>query len=152
MGMPKCYDGYNWLNVSLDEFAGCHDSWANNRQTRMLADLRLVNCDGTNMTSQQFDDVLLESAKHNLLKISFFGLTEEQKKSRIMFEKVFDLKFRKKFQLDLRTIASMLKPSEEQLEKIKENNKLDIELYNFAKELFYERWNKIVIERPAGEF
>jgi len=150
--MPKCYDGYNWLNVSLDEFASCHDNWANNRQTRMLADLRLVNCDGSNMTSQQFDDVLLESAKRNLLKISFFGLTEEQEKSRIMFEKVFDLKFRKKFQLDLRTRASMLKPSEEQLEKIKENNKLDIELYKFAKELFYERWNKIEVERPVGEF
>jgi len=149
--MPKCYDGYNWLNVSLDEFSGCHDNWANNRQTRMLADLRLVNCDGSNMTSQEFDDVLLESAKRNLLKIAFFGLTEEQEKSRIMFEKVFDLKFRKKFQLDLRTRASMLRPTEEQLEKVKENNKLDIELYKYAKELFYERWNKIVIERPTGE-
>ena len=59
--------GYNWLNVSLDEFSGCHDNWANNRQTRMLADLRLVNCDGSNMTSQEFDDVLLKSAKRNLL-------------------------------------------------------------------------------------
>ena len=50
--IPKCYDededgDGDWVGVSLDEFMTCPDNLARNRQTRMLADLDLVNCYNT---------------------------------------------------------------------------------------------------------
>ena len=54
--LPPCYDDVNkddWTGVELDEFMDCPFNLATNRQTRMLADLKLVNCyDTTTMSAK----------------------------------------------------------------------------------------------------
>lgn len=79
--MPPCYTGESWRGVTLDEFTSCPWNLANNRQTRMLADLALVGCyNGTlRHRTADTDRVLLASAKRNLAAMAYFGLTEFQK-------------------------------------------------------------------------
>lgn len=81
--VPPCYTGDSWRGVTLEEFAACPWNLANNRQTRMLADLALVGCyNGTlRHRTADTDRVLLASAKRNLVALSYFGLTEFQKVS-----------------------------------------------------------------------
>ena len=56
--------------ISLDEFIECPDNWAANRQTRMLADLKRVGCyDLSLMPIEKREQIMLESAKENLLKV-----------------------------------------------------------------------------------
>lgn len=78
--LPPCYKGKDWLDVTIDEFAGCESNLAANRQTRMLADLALVGCyNKSAMPSHERDRVMLASAKRNLAAMAYFGLTEYQK-------------------------------------------------------------------------
>lgn len=42
--VQNCFAGRDPSTVTLEEFALCEDNLAVNRQTRMLADLQLVNC------------------------------------------------------------------------------------------------------------
>lgn len=59
--------GDNWIDVTLDEFADCESNLAANRQTRMLADLALVNCyNKSSMPMHERNRLLLASAKRNL--------------------------------------------------------------------------------------
>lgn len=59
--------GDNWIDVTLDEFAACESNLAANRQTRMLADLALVNCyNKSSMPLYERSRLLLASAKRNL--------------------------------------------------------------------------------------
>lgn len=59
--------GENWIGVSLDDFVDCESNLATNRQTRMLADLALVNCyNKTSMPLEERNRMLLASAKRNL--------------------------------------------------------------------------------------
>lgn len=61
---------------------------ASNRQTRMLADLSLVGCYNSTISSAEKDRRMLASAKHNLRFMPFFMLTEYQKVSeKIIFQK-----------------------------------------------------------------
>jgi hypothetical protein len=59
----------------------CHYNLASNRQTRMLADLSLVGCYNSSLSSSDRDQLMLASAKHNLKYMPFFMLTEYQKVS-----------------------------------------------------------------------
>lgn len=78
--LPPCYKGKDWLDVDLDQFAGCESNLAANRQTRMLADLALVGCyNKSSMPAHERDRVMLTSAKRNLAAMAYFGLTEYQK-------------------------------------------------------------------------
>lgn len=81
--VPACYSGDSWRGVTLEEFMSCPWNLANNRQTRMLADLALVGCyNGTlKHRTAETDRVLLASAKRNLAAMAYFGLTEYQKVS-----------------------------------------------------------------------
>ena len=83
----------------------CEDNLASNRQTRMLADLRLVNCyNRTGMAPAERDRTMLASAKRNLLDMAYFGLTEYQAESQALFEDTFNMDFKVPFeQLDART-------------------------------------------------
>lgn len=63
------------------------------RQTRMLADLTLVNCySRTGMTAETRDRIMLESAKNNLRNLAFFGLKEKMDDSQFMYEQLFGLR------------------------------------------------------------
>ena len=62
--------GENWSGVTLDEFMDCEDNLAHNRQTRMLSNLRAINCTGEGFNDDEKDKIMLETAKKNL-KVKF---------------------------------------------------------------------------------
>ena len=83
----------------------------------------------------------LESAKYNLKnKIKFFGFTEELELSFQLFFK--SLGIHTPFEMPFENTASTRPESDISFdeEKLRQENWADIELYKFAKELFYERF------------
>uniref|UniRef100_A0A1B0G735 Heparan-sulfate 6-O-sulfotransferase n=1 Tax=Glossina morsitans morsitans TaxID=37546 RepID=A0A1B0G735_GLOMM len=144
--LPACYKGKDWLDVTLDEFAACESNLAVNRQTRMLADLALVGCyNKSSMTSHERDRVMLASAKRNLAAMAYFGLTEYQKISQYIFEETFNLRFAIPFEQHNTTVSALAihNLSNEQKRRIKELNSLDIQLYTFAKNLLFQRFETL---------
>ncbi|CAH1781990.1 unnamed protein product [Owenia fusiformis] len=143
--LPTCFD-MKWKNVALDEFINCPGNLAINRQTRMLANLSLVDCYNTStIPKPERDRIMLESAKNNLKDMTYFGLAEYQKSNQCLFEYTFGVNFTKKFaQSKRKSYAEKSKHdiSSPQLMKIKELNNLDIELYEYAKELYFQRLEK----------
>jgi hypothetical protein len=107
---------------------------------RMLADLRMVQCYNMSAISrEERDKSILESAKNNLDQLAFFGLTELQNVTQYMFEETFNLNFRIKFEQHQTSQNNSLL-SKEVLDRIRSLNKLDIELYDYAKNLFTMRF------------
>jgi len=153
--LPPCYSGENWIDVTLDEFADCESNLAANRQTRMLADLALVNCyNRSSIPLHERNRLMLASAKRNLAAMSFFGLTEYQKISQYIFEETFNLRFAIPFEQHNSTLSMQafesLTPF--QKKKIKDINALDIELYDFAKQLMFQRFEKLRAKDNDFEF
>ncbi|XP_072034263.1 heparan-sulfate 6-O-sulfotransferase 2-like [Amphiura filiformis] len=137
--LPKCYKE-EWLNVPLDEFMNCKYNLANNRQTRMLADLSLVGCYNlTKMPPEERNQAMLQSAKYNLRRLAFFGLTEHQLESQFVFEETFKLKFDVPFEQTNSTNAELASVTPQQYDRIKQLNSLDVKLYEFARSLFFQR-------------
>lgn len=91
------------------------------------------------------DRIMLASAKKNLNSMAFFGLTEFQKISQYIFEETFNLRFAIPFEQNNSTVSSstLNTLSSEQSAKITELNYLDIDLYNYAKKLLFERFEKL---------
>ena len=146
--LPPCYQGEDWAGVRLAEFINCSSNLATNRQTRMMADLELVNCHNTTgMEKHQRDLIILNSAKANLANMAYFGITEEQRKSQYLFEETFNLRFKTDFdQLnkgDTHSGASLDNLDTETINKIRALNHLDIELYKFAWDLLQKRFDAI---------
>lgn len=148
IGLINCLSaGKDWSGVTLEEFMECPYNLANNRQTRMLADLSLVGCYNiSSRTPEERDAIMLQSAKDNLRDLAFFGLTEYQQDTKYMFEKTFNLRFSQNFVQLNQTHATKAQLTEDQQQKIKNLNKLDIELYQFARELFFKRLEKIKVK------
>uniref|UniRef100_A0A3B1K8K7 Heparan-sulfate 6-O-sulfotransferase n=1 Tax=Astyanax mexicanus TaxID=7994 RepID=A0A3B1K8K7_ASTMX len=102
----------------------CPYNLANNRQVRMLADLSLVGCyNVSTLPEKKRAQILLESAKKNLRDMAFFGLTEFQRKTQYLFERTFRLRF-------IRPLSA----------RIEELNDLDMQLYDYAWDLFQQRY------------
>jgi len=146
--LQPCYQGEDWADVTLGDFISCQHNLAINRQTRMLADLQLVNChNSTGMDPHQRDLIMLNSAKANLASLAYFGLTEEQEMSQYLFEETFNLRFKTDFdqlsKTDTHSGASLDHLDGEIIDRIRALNHLDIELYNFARKLLQERFNLI---------
>ncbi|XP_046542265.1 heparan-sulfate 6-O-sulfotransferase 1-A-like [Haliotis rubra] len=138
--VPFCYDTVDWKNVSIEEFMNCPHNLAINRQSRMLANLTLVNCyNTTGMSTDQRNAKILESAKENLRKLSFFGLTEVQNLTQKLFENTFGLEFAEDFVQWTSTRSSQSGLPKSVIDRIIELNKNDILLYQYAKDLFYQR-------------
>lgn len=152
--LPACYTGADWKGVTLDQFLSCPYNLALNRQTRMLADLTLVGCYNSSILTQQERDVLmLASAKENLRKTAFFGVCENQTVSQYLFETTFGLFFRKSF-IQLNQTRSSLALSglnESSLQRIRELNHLDMELYEYAVQLMSERFTEMRSSDPQFE-
>ncbi|XP_045887509.1 heparan-sulfate 6-O-sulfotransferase 2 isoform X1 [Micropterus dolomieu] len=139
--LPSCYSGDDWSGCSLQEFMDCPFNLANNRQTRMLADLSLVGCYNVSaMSEEERWAVLLESAKRNLLGMAFFGLTEYQRKTQYLFERSFNLEFIAPFTQLNGTRASTVEVPSETQNRILELNRWDVELYEYARDLFLQRF------------
>ncbi len=89
-------------------------------------------------------NVLLNAAMNNLRNnISLFGIKEDYDNSLKIFENYFNWK-RIKFKSRLRNTRIDKKVSEKELQIIKQNNKLDIILYDYALEL-YEKNKKLYL-------
>ena len=153
--MPPCYPGFYdhqaWENVTLSKFLSCKSNWANNRQTFSRADLETVHCFRKSTLPQQEREQML-SAKDTLRKFAFFGLTEYQVESCLRVEHTVGLSFRDK--LDQRPVSQLtsapmlntLWNTPSTYEKIAIANRLDMELYEYALELFTSRLRAINTE------
>ncbi len=138
--LPACYSSEDWTGVSLEEFMACPSNLANNRQTRMLADLSLVGCYNlSSMSEERRAELLLSSAKRNLLRMAFFGLTEFQRKTQFLFERMFGLHFITAFTQINGTRAAGVTVGTPTRRRIEELNALDMQLYEYARELFSQR-------------
>ncbi|XP_053570653.1 heparan-sulfate 6-O-sulfotransferase 2 [Bombina bombina] len=139
--LPSCYTGDDWSGCSLKEFMDCPYNLANNRQVRMLSDLSLVGCYNLSvMPEDQRNKVLLDSAKENLKQMAFFGLTEFQRKTQYLFEKTFNMHFISPFTQFNSTRASSVEIDDQTQKRIETLNFLDMELYEYAKDLFLQRY------------
>ncbi|CAK6964609.1 heparan-sulfate 6-O-sulfotransferase 2 isoform X1 [Scomber scombrus] len=139
--LPSCYAGDDWSGCSLQEFMDCPYNLANNRQTRMLADLSLVGCYNVSaMSEEERWALLLESAKRNLRGMAFFGLTEYQRKTQYLFERTFNLEFIAPFTQLNGTRASSVEVPPETQHRIRQLNQWDVELYEYARDLFLQRF------------
>ncbi|XP_043913235.1 heparan-sulfate 6-O-sulfotransferase 2-like [Protopterus annectens] len=139
--LPSCYSGDDWSGCSLKEFMDCPYNLANNRQVRMLADLSLVGCYNLSfMPEEERQKVLLDSAKENLKRMAFFGLTEFQRKTQYLFEKTFNMNFISPFTQYNNTRASSVDIDDQTQQRIQTLNFLDMELYDYAKDLFLQRY------------
>lgn len=149
----RCFpDRNDWMDVTLEEFTSCPHNLAFNRQTRMLADLDLVNCyenlSNFHNVSSDIERIMLDSAKHNLSTMRWFGLVEFQQASEILFEHVFQpLHFDPPFQKYNSTHSSEAIENipEDLLQKITQLNHLDAALYEFARDLFFQRYQNVQI-------
>ena len=153
--LPPCYPGEDWKRVSLDEFLNCPSNLALNRQTRMLADLTLIGCYNKSvMSAQERDILMLASAKENLRSTAFFGLLENQTVSQYLFEKTFGMTFRRSFlQLNATRSSNTLEDfSLEALQRVRQMNHLDIQLYEFAQELLWQRFQEVKKLDPEFEY
>uniref|UniRef100_H3D6V6 Heparan-sulfate 6-O-sulfotransferase n=1 Tax=Tetraodon nigroviridis TaxID=99883 RepID=H3D6V6_TETNG len=139
--LPACYSGEDWTGVALEDFMNCPSNLANNRQVRMLADLSLVGCYNMSSVGElERGRVLLASAKANLRNMAFYGLTEFQRKTQYLFERTFGLRFIRPFTQINSTRAASVGISEKVRRRIEGLNALDVELYEYAKELFLRRY------------
>ncbi|XP_067948356.1 heparan-sulfate 6-O-sulfotransferase 3-like isoform X2 [Watersipora subatra] len=143
--VPLCFNE-SWEGVRLLEFLSCPYNLANNRQTRMLANLSLVDCYDNFASHSWNKDLILESAKNNLRNLAFFALKEFSNESQYLFEHTFNLRFKQPLSVlrpktihETRDYFDMLKPTVQQ--QIRDNNDLDIQLYDYAKQLFFARYN-----------
>ena len=129
----------DWTGVTLNEFMECEFNPASNRMTKMLADLTNIKCNSNLINDKEMaDNFMLKSAKVNLQRFAYFGLTEFQRESQALFEKTFGIEFSKEFEQQ-ETNASKIKITPEKVKRIQEINYLDMELYRWAKELFLSR-------------
>jgi len=149
--LSKCYQEEDWMDVTLEEFMSCPFNLAVNRQTRMLADIELVNCyNVSSMQTSHRDEILLASAKSNLEKLAYFGTTEDQFASQYMFEETFNLRFRRIFEQYNETHSTEAQEGlgPEIIEKIRGINHLDRELYEYAKQLQADRFKQMKAGDP----
>ena len=157
--LPTCFQkNSDWKNVTLTEFMNCRYNMGANRQVRMLANLGVEgktsfskcyeNILPINTTSTAYKlrmEELLESAKANLeYNFSYFLLNEHRLLSQFLFEQTFGLKFDTKFFQKTSTRAKNLLYDQNVINKasytrIYELNYYDIQLYKFAKQLFFRR-------------
>lgn len=153
---PPCYDGYYegemWANVTLEKFMACADNWANNRQTMMLADLEEVDClSNAKLTKEETENRLLESAKRNLKSFEFFGMSEYMSESGELFADHFSVKLstppHQKGIVHLHTGPLLFKiwKDPKLYNRLLRINRLDMQLYHFAMDIFEERLKKLNI-------
>ncbi|TNN22461.1 Heparan-sulfate 6-O-sulfotransferase 3 [Liparis tanakae] len=141
--LPACYSGEDWSGVPLADFMGCPSNLADNRQVRMLADLSLVGCYNASAAGEpERGGALLASAKANLRRMVFYGLTEFQRKTQYLFERTFGLRFLRAFTQINSTRAASVGISGAERGRIERLNGLDVELYDYAKELFLRRYQR----------
>ena len=132
-------------NLTLEKFLRCTESWSVNRMTLSLADHELATCwDKKKYSRKQRDQILLASAKSTLSNISYFGLNEFIAESGLLFEKTFGLILKNPIHGQPlnnskagQFISSLIQKKEIGVfKKVIQNNLLDLELYEYALDIF----------------
>jgi hypothetical protein len=140
------------LNLTIERFLRCTESWSINRITLSLADHELATCwDKKKYSREQRDRILLESAKSNLRNFSYFGLNEFLVESGSLFEETFGLILRNPIQgqpLNVskatQLVSTLMHDEEINIyNKVVQNNLLDLELYEYALDIFGTRMRAI---------
>ena len=97
------------------------------------------------MDVRQREHIMLSSAKANLERMAYFGVTEQQKVSQYLFEETFNLQFRTVFEqinaTKTHSSEALASISPVVLDKISQLNRLDEELYQFATQLLQSRFD-----------
>lgn len=104
----------------------------------------VINSESLSFQSHR-DMILLHSAKSNLHRMAYFGLSEFPNISQKMFESTFDLHFVTQPHHRLNRLSNYLKNSRKFAVYegvVREANHLDVQLYEYAKELFFERFHQ----------
>ena len=138
-------------NLTLEKFAKCQDSWSANRMTISLADDIEATCwNKSRYTREQREQLLLTSAKSNLLNFSYFGISEFLSDSGVLFEKTFGVMLQnpvRNVSLNTSYVGKFIKSfnlaEKEIYNLVVDNNHLDLELYNYALEIFKTRMKSI---------
>lgn len=138
------------IKLTLERFAKCQDSWSVNRMTVSLADHEEATCwNKTRYTRKERDQLLLASAKSNLLNFSYFGINEFPLDSGALFEETFGVVLRNPIQ-NLSPVESKagqflesLKADKYLCKQVIDNNRLDMELYEYALDIFNSRMRTI---------
>lgn len=112
----------------------------------MLANLSLVNCyDKENLNDTGRKQTMLESAKENLNSLAYFAVHGYPNESQLLFEHTFNIKFSVSLAEGIKpkrlhksnVYLDTLKPAVK--EQVRQANELDMELYEYAKQLFLAR-------------
>ena len=147
-----CLPNKRTKQITLEDFMSCESGIANNRQTRLLANYNEKN-HNCSLFQQENKRQLLENAKNVLKTLSYFALTEYEKES----EELFEYTFGNKFKFALKSNSSLIETNEFKIlkslnkttiERIKQLNDLDLELYNFSKDLFFKRLKHYRLNQP----
>eukprot|EP00188_Purpureofilum_apyrenoidigerum_P004499 Plantae.Rhodophyta-Purpureofilum_apyrenoidigerum.ctg5124.p1 GENE.Plantae.Rhodophyta-Purpureofilum_apyrenoidigerum.ctg5124~~Plantae.Rhodophyta-Purpureofilum_apyrenoidigerum.ctg5124.p1 ORF type:complete len:372 (+),score=55.76 Plantae.Rhodophyta-Purpureofilum_apyrenoidigerum.ctg5124:1176-2291(+) len=125
-------------NLTYYEFADLE--FIQNCQTKMLTQ---YDCAG----SVAVEKISLGTAKHNLKSLDFFGITEEWAASVRMFHCQFGGEVRASEMLNSRPGDYSNDEHEEVLEYVRNVEKLDMQLYDYATDLFHKRMK--CLECPA---
>lgn len=156
--VPPCYEGYyrheSWPNVTFEEFLSCPYNQAINRQTRMIADLTLVGCyKHARNPTRSHDATMLASAKLNLQQLfAGFAVNEYLVESQVLLEHQLGKKFSDPFMTKgsgkekSGDLVAYIFSRKELYDKIVEVNHLDMELYEYALDLFASRLQEIGIK------
>jgi hypothetical protein len=145
-----CWSEEYTTNLTLEMMLSCDTNLSKNRQTRMLAlyDFDKTKCHLHNIT----DAYLLERAKAGIDSLFTFGLTEYQNESAELLTRTMSCSSNKdkliyKFDIEIKqneqTFAGNIRHSipPHLMQKIIEKNRLDIQIYNYAKDVFLKRLN-----------
>ena len=129
--------------LEFQEFLDCPYNPAGNRQTWMLADLDKIGCDRLlSAPAKIIKAELVQSAKQNLMSMAFFSLTEMRNETVNGLKKVFGFRYpptvTKRLTSAVRNEDAI---TEKQSEEIRQQNDMDIEVYNFARALYYRRFH-----------
>jgi len=140
-----------FLESNLTDYIFCPFNSAINRQTRMLSSLK-INCLSSKLNYS--DLIHLESAKRNLQSMEFFGLTEYLELSQRLFERTYICQFYSTCSFEFYLQQDLVNNQTEhflrenltdnELTLIQQINSDDIQLYEFAKKLFFERTCRIL--------
>lgn len=104
--------------------------------------------------------ILLHSAKNNLQQMAFFGIAEFPNVSQRMFEAVFGVHFQSRPHRRFNRLSNYLRNSASSSNSwwsaqtetaIRQANHLDVELYEYGKELLFKRFHHLFKEGPGED-
>ncbi len=141
-------------SVSLETFVRQDLSRSCNVQTAFLGGLEVQrNLDGLQLSLDLYTPALLERAKEALRGFDAFGFTETFDESLLLFRRVFEWPWTRTLYVRRRvgrSRSSRPAPSRQALDIVYRYNELDLDLYEFARDLYAKRWDSLLEGKDAA--